>query len=67
MNKRIIITIKDDDGNNEQVSAFSNNKIDHITNTKQWEYVLNAIIDNFNKGFEKDGVWIMNPDIPDLD
>ena len=66
-NKRILITIQDDDGKNRQLSVFSNNKIDHITNTKQWEYVLNAIIDNFNKGFEEEGDWFMNPKIEDYD
>lgn len=66
MNKRILITIKDDNGDNEQTSVFSNNKIDHITNTKQWEYVLNKIIDNFNEGFETKGDFIMNPSIDGL-
>lgn len=48
MNKKITIIIEDDTKENKQISTFSNNKIEHITNTKQWEYVLNEIIKSFN-------------------
>ena len=67
MDKRILITIQVENGDNKQISIFSNNKIDHITNTKQWEYVLNAIIDSYNKGFEKPGDYVINPSINGLD
>lgn len=49
MVKRITIIIEDEKGMNKQISTFSNNKIEHITNTKQWEYVLNTILNSFNK------------------
>ena len=61
MNKRITITIEDENGMNKQFSAFSNNKVEHITNTKQWEYVMNKVIDSFDEGFETEGDYIMNP------
>ena len=52
MNKKITITIESPNGQNKQISSFGPNKVEHITNTKQWEYVLNEIIlsyDNANK------------------
>ena len=60
--KRILIKISDDNGNYEQYSAFSHNKIEHITKTKQWEYVLNKIIESFEKNND-DGDFIWNPEI----
>jgi len=44
MNKRITITIETETGDRKHISSFSNNKIEHITDTKQWEYVLQSII-----------------------
>lgn len=67
MNKRLTIIIEDADGVNKQFSAFSNNKVEHITNTKQWEYVLNKVINSFNEGFESEGDYMMNPSIDGLD
>jgi len=63
MEKRITITIEDKNGDNKQYSTFSNNKIEHITNTNQWEYVLNTIIESFDKGFETKGDYMFNPEI----
>ena len=67
MNKRLTIIVEDVDGVNKQFSAFSNNKVEHITNTKQWEYVLNKVINSFNEGFESEGDYMMNPSIDGLD
>ena len=63
MEKRITITIEDKNGDNKQYSTFSNNKIEHITNTNQWEYVINTIIESFDKGFETKGDYMFNPEI----
>ena len=64
--KHILITIEDENGNHKQFSAFSNNKIEHITRTKQWEYVLNEIIKSFEDRNET-GDWMRNPDINGYD
>ena len=52
MEKRITITIADENGNNKQISAFSNKQIQWLSDTKQWEYVLDKIIKSFDEGFE---------------
>lgn len=43
---QIILT---NDKNQKVISGFSKNKAKHITETKQWEYVLNTIINNYSK------------------
>ena len=60
--KHILITISEENGDNKQFSAFSNNKIEYITNTKQWEYVLNEIIQSFENR-KANGHFMRNPNI----
>ena len=36
MEKRITITIADENGNNKQISTFSNKQIQWLSDTKQW-------------------------------
>jgi hypothetical protein len=48
MKKIMTITITDNSGN-KQISSFSENKIKHITETNQWEYVIKTIMESSNK------------------
>ena len=65
MEKRITITIADENGNNKQISAFSNKQIQWLSDTKQWEYVLDKIIKSFDEGFETKGDYMFNPSTND--
>ena len=42
----IILT---DNGDKKIVSTISENKIKHISETNQWEYVIKTFIDDYNK------------------
>lgn len=42
----IILTDNED---KRMVSTISENKIKHITQTNQWEYVFNTILGDYNK------------------
>ena len=53
MNKKITIIIESENGEHKQISAFSNNKIQWLSETKQWEYVLNEIILSYDNGIQK--------------
>ena len=53
MNKKITITIESENGEHKQISVFSNNKIEWLSETKQWEYVLNEIILSYDNGIQK--------------
>ena len=53
MNKKITITIESENGEHKQISQFSNNKIQWLSETKQWEYVLNEIILSYDNGIQK--------------
>ena len=48
MEKIMTITITNNDGL-KQVSGFSENKIKHITETNQWDYVIKTILETSNK------------------
>ena len=48
MEKIMTITITNNDGL-KQVSSFSDNKIKHITETNQWDYVIKTILESSNK------------------
>jgi hypothetical protein len=48
MEKIMTITITNNDGL-RQVSSFSENKIKHITETNQWDYVIKTILESSNK------------------
>ena len=63
MKTTFIYTIADENGNNKQISAFSNKQIQWLSDTKQWEYVLDKIIKSFDEGFETKGDYMFNPEI----
>jgi hypothetical protein len=48
MEKIMTITITNNDGL-KQVSGFSENKVKHITETNQWDYVIKTILETSNK------------------
>ena len=48
MEKIMTITNTNNDGL-RQVSSFSENKIKHITETNQWDYVIKTILESSNK------------------
>lgn len=47
MGKTLTIIIANNEGK-RQVSSISENKIKHVTKTKQWEEVLIKLLENFD-------------------
>ena len=48
MANSVTITITNADGR-RCINGFSVNKLNHITKTNQWDYVMKTILNTFNK------------------